>query len=293
MERTRNNKKPSLILTSDWHLREDTPVCWTGDFQKEQWEAVGFVRILQKTYNCAVFHAGDLFHHWKPSPWLLAQAIDLLPKNFYTVYGQHDLPQHNWELRGKSGINCLKIAGALTVLDECHYGQEPNKGSLIIPNGNPDRSILVWHHMTYIIPPFPGATGGQADRLLVKYSQFDLMVTGDNHRSFWTNYGKQLLVNPGSLTRQTADQMDFQPRVALWYADTNTIEWVNIPIGQGMITREHIERTEKRDERIEAFISRLDKEWEVGLSFEQNLEEFFNKNDIREPVKQIIYKAIE
>jgi len=37
MQRTRQNKKPTAILTSDWHLREDTPACWIGDCQKEQW----------------------------------------------------------------------------------------------------------------------------------------------------------------------------------------------------------------------------------------------------------------
>lgn len=297
MERTRNPQKTqgktaSLLLTSDWHLREDAPTCWTGDFDEEQWNSVLFIKRLQEQHNCPVIHAGDLFHHWKPSPYLLTRTIKYLPKQFFTIYGQHDLPQHNLDLAIKSGINTLSEAGVLTVMNSGHYGQVPKKDELALlgPSG---RMFYVWHHLTYIIPPFPGAKGGQTDRILANYPQFDLIVTGDNHQSFWTQYGDSILVNPGSLTRQTADQMDFQPRVALWYAETNKIEWVNIPIQKGVITREHIDKVEKRDERIEAFISRLDKEWEVGLSFEQNLEEFFNKNDVREPVKEIIWKAIE
>lgn len=311
MQRTRNNyhpedtfllkrgkelydkRKPSAILTSDWHLREDTPTCWIGDFQMEQWLSVAYVSKLQEKYDCLVVHTGDLFHHWKPSPWLLAQAMDLLPKQFFTVYGQHDLPQHNWELRGKSGINCLRAARRITVLDGCHYGQEPDKESLFFPNREIDRKVLVWHHMTYITPPYPGATGGNATAILRKYPQFDLIVTGDNHQSFYREYDGRILVNPGNLTRQVADQIDYQPRVALWYAETNTIEWVNIPIKEGVITREHIEVKQQRDNRIDAFISRLDGDWVAGMSFEENLEAFFNKNQTRESVKQIIYTAIE
>lgn len=290
MQRTRQNKKPTAILTSDWHLREDTPACWIGDFQKEQWESVKFISDLQKHYDCDVIHAGDLFDFWKPSPWLLSIAIEFLPKRFYTIYGQHDLPQHNWELRNKSGIHTLERAKAVIVLPGCHYGQ--------IPEGyldwfTPSRKVLVWHHMTYITKPFPGVTGGNAGGILRKYPEYDLIVTGDNHVSFTTEYEGKRLVNPGNLTRQVADQIDFQPRVALWYAEDNTIKWVNIPIEQGVISREHIDRKEQRDERIEAFISRLDGGWEVGLSFEQNLESFFQTNTIQEPVKQIVYNMIE
>jgi len=293
MQRTRqNNKHPSLIITSDWHLREDTPVCWTGDFDEEQWNSVLFVKRLQEQYSCPVVHAGDLYHHWKPSPYLLTRTIKYLPKRFYTIYGQHCLPQHNLDLAIKSGVNTLAEAGVLEVMGQVHYGQEPADISSICA-GLPTQRILVWHHMTYITPPFPGATGGNATNILKKYSQFDLIITGDNHQSFSTTYQDRLLVNPGSLTRQTADQIDFQPRVALWYAETNTIEWVNIPVAKGVISREHIDKVEERDGRIEAFISRLDKEYEVGMSFEQNLEEFFAKNDVRDSVKQIIYKAIE
>jgi len=214
-------------------------------------------------------------------------AMTFLPDNFYSIYGQHDLPQHNWELRDKSGLHALSIAGRIKVLNGFHYGMTPDNTGILVEY---ERIICVWHHMTYILPPFPGATGGQADRLLAKYSGYDLIITGDNHQSFWTNYGKQLLVNPGSLTRQDADQINFKPRVALWYARTNTIQWVNIPIHYGVITREHIEVKERRDARIEAFVSRLDGEWEVGVSFEQNLKEFLNVNNIREPVKEIVYK---
>lgn len=289
-ERINTIKRPDLILTSDWHLREDTPACWIGDFQAEQWSSVTFVASLQEKYDCPVIHAGDLFHHWKPSPWLLAQAINLLPKQFYTVYGQHDLPQHNWDLREKSGLYTLQVAKVLNVLDGYHYGQEI---STDIENDMFGVKMMVWHHLTYVKPPFPGATGGNALSVLRKYRKFDLIVTGDNHQSFYVEYEGKLLVNPGNLTRQVADQIDFHPRVALWYARDNSITWLNIPIKENVITREHIEVKQERNDRIDAFISKLDGDWVAGMSFEENLEAFFSKNQTRESVKRIIYEAIE
>lgn len=285
--------KPDLILTSDWHLREDTPTCWIGDFWDEQWRSVVFVTGLQKTYGCPVVHAGDLFHTWKPSPNLLTVTMENIPDNFYTVFGQHDLPNHNLELSYKCGVKTLETARKVKVLDGYHWGQGIYTGASAHPIPPIRNRILVWHHLTYITKPYPEATGGMAEGILRKYPQFQLIVTGDNHTSFSVTHEGRLLVNPGNLTRQTADQQDYQPRVALWYAETNTIQWVNIPVKADVITREHIEGKEERDKRIEAFVSKLSGDYEVGVSFEQNLTAHFAANKTDKEVKDIIYKMIE
>ena len=294
MERTKRNRIPSVILTADWHLREDTPTCFTGDFQKEQWDAVDFISGLQKKYNCPVIHAGDLFHVWKSSPWLLTMTSQHIPDSFYSIVGQHDLPQHSMELLKKSSIYNLEKNNKLHILPFCHWGQIPEdwkdyEGSINI--GGP--KVLVWHHLTYTSTPFPGATGGMVEGILRKYPQFDLIVTGDNHQSFTTEYKGRRLVNPGNLTRQVADQIDYKPRVALWYAKDNSIEWVYLPIQENVISRAHIEVKEQRDSRIDAFISQLDGNWKAEMSFEDNLESFKAINKVRDSVMEIVYKAIE
>jgi len=297
-----NCSKPDAILTSDWHLRETTPICRTDDFWKMQWQKVDWIAELQRKYYCPVFHAGDLFHHWKPSPYLLSMTMEHLPDGFCTVYGQHDLPGHSLELKEKSGIYTLEKAGKLKVLDEANWGQKPDKGSYLMPYT--DRLILVWHNFTYVgKDPWPGVTSPKAHILLRKYKQFDLIVTGDNHQSFTVNgHQGNLLVNPGNLTRQTADQIDFQPKLYLWYAETNTVEAVDVPIQKDVITREHIDRVDAMDKKIEAFISRFKEEWEknwegqlagVPITFEEKLDQFFESNRVRKQVKNIIYKAME
>lgn len=286
MQRTKIQRIPSAILTADWHLREDTPTAFTGNFQLEQWGVVTFIANLQQQYNCIVYHAGDLFNNWKPSPWLITMAMRHLPDNFYTIYGNHDLPQHNLELADKCGINVLQEAGKLTVLNGIHWGQTPPENS--------SAKMMMWHVMTYQgKKPWPGCTDPMAASLLRKYPQHDLILTGHNHKTFVEEHEGRVLVNPGGITRQASDQIDFKPCVFLWYADTNRVEPVYLPYTEGAISREHIDVIEERDARIDAFISKLNSDWDVSLSFEDNIESFCQANNIREPIKEIIYKALE
>jgi DNA repair exonuclease SbcCD nuclease subunit len=132
-----------------------------------------------------------------------------------------------------------------------------------------------------------------AAKLLRKYSDYDLIVTGDNHKPFVEEYQGRLLVNPGSIMRMDADQINHRPRVYLWFADTNTVEPMYIPIENNVISREHLEIKQQRESRIDAFISKLDGDWSASMSFESNLLEFEKSNNIRKDIMDIVYKAIE
>ncbi|MDD2260667.1 MAG: metallophosphoesterase family protein [Clostridia bacterium] len=285
--------KPTAILTSDWHIRDSQPECRTDDFEAAQWEKIDFIAALQRKYKCPVLHAGDLFHHWKPSPYLLAKTIQHLPDQFHTIYGQHDLPQHNLELRHKSGIYVLEQAGALRVLEGTHWGQSPV--SSFISN----HAILVWHKMVWIKDsPYPGAPGdGEAYKVLRKYGKnVELILTGDNHQSFIATGENCILVNPGNITRQTAAQVDFNPRVYLWDAEmSGDTKPVYLPIKRGVVSREHIQHKQEQDARISAFVERLDSGEMDSVNFETNLAQFFeiNKGKIRQSVVDIINKSLE
>lgn len=291
MKRTKINK-PDAILTGDWHLREDQPVCRTDNFLKTQWKVIDFITDLQRKFNCPVWHSGDLFNHWKPSPGLLSKALHHIPDNFWTIYGNHDLPQWNLELAFKCGIYTLIKAGKIQLFNEVHWNGKPKKGSLFLPGV--DMKILVWHVMTWIKEsPFPGCEDPQARRILKKYPDYDLILTGHNHKSFTTTLNGRLLVNPGSITRQNADQINFKPRVYLWYADANSIEKVYLPDTEDVISREHIDIKKQRDNRIDAFISKLNNNFKGGVTFEGNLEKLMQKNKVKQPIKDIIQKALD
>lgn len=303
MERTKTLfKRATAILSGDWHLREDTPVCRIDvSFEEAQWRKVAFISDLQKQHDCPVLHSGDLFNHWKPSPYLLAQAMEYLPDQFYTIYGNHDLPQHNLELANKCGINVLAKAGKLTVLPGAHWGTFPGKvtdepADLILNVGNAEgkRNILIWHVMTYQgQKPWPDCTDPISAALLRKYKDYDLILTGHNHKPFIEEYEGRLLVNPGSIMRQNADQLSYRPAVWLWYADTYRVVPVYLPIDNDVISREHLDEKKERENRLDSFIDKLNDDFEAALSFEENLELFSKQNDIRKSVMNIIYKSIE
>ena len=291
MKRTRQTKQPDAILTADWHLREDNPKCRTDNFVEAQWKKVEFINQIQWAHGCPIIHSGDLFDHWKPSPALLTKTLSVLPNKFYTIYGNHDLPQHNLELAYKCGINVLQEAERLKVLNGTHWNQVTAESDLPLPE---NRKYLVYHVMTYKgKTPWPGCTDPKAGKLLRKYPQYDLIITGHNHQTFVEEYDGRLLVNPGSLTRQEADKTDHKPCVFLYYADTNTVEKVLLPFEEGVISREHLEVKQDRDDRIDAFVSRLNSDFQGAVSFEDNLTRMIQENEIAESVAEIIYKAVD
>src|SRR5512133_3501699 len=112
----RVSRQPDAILCSDIHLRLDRPVCRTDDYQAAEWKKLNFINDLVALYECPVLCAGDVFDYWKASPELLSHAMVNMPKMFHTVYGQHDLPQHNSELAYKSGLTTLNIANFVFLL---------------------------------------------------------------------------------------------------------------------------------------------------------------------------------
>lgn len=282
-------KNPDLILTADWHLREDIPSCRIDDFETAQWNKIREISKLQRQFDCHVLHAGDLFHYWKPSPYLISKAIQEIPPGFFSVAGNHDLPQHSLDLVDKSGLYSLHVAGTIDWIKEGgNFGQPVGA----VPSFS---KVGVWHHFVWDGKelPWPGCEEMTAKKVLIANPEFDLIVTGDHHKPFVYSLNGRLLVNPGCLTRQVADYADHKPRVYFWYADTNTVEPYYLKIKMGVVSREHIEVNEQRDKRIDAFVSRLSDTWEVGLSFEDNLKRFISSNQLRKSIVDLIYKALE
>jgi hypothetical protein len=158
-------------------------------------------------------------------------------------------------------------------------------------------TVALVHRLVYPskTPPWPGAeeSGTSAKRLLKKYPEYDLIVSGDNHESFVVEHQGRLLVNPGSMMRMTAAQIDHKPRLYLWRAKDNSVEEVFFPIEEGVVDRAHIEVQENQDERMDVFVSKLRHDIEIGFDFLHNLRQFISTNKVEEPIQKIIYQAVE
>jgi len=158
-----------------------------------------------------------------------------------------------------------------------------------------DRVISIQHRFVWDGKniPWPKCEEKTANEMLDEYPDFDVIVTGDYHKGFTYKKGGRLLVNPGCLTRQVADYKDYQPRVYLWYAESNIVEPVYLPIEGRVVSREHIETVEKHNERMTAFIERLNDEWETSVSFEENMKRFLSNNKVQKQTEKIIENAID
>jgi len=301
------SKPPDAILTTDWHIRPDQPIARIDDFWSALSGKILFIIDRARTYKCPILLAGDLGH--RPGPrnwpfWLLYWCMTTLSQaEIIAIAGQHDLPDHQLDLLNESGMGVLSKADVINVamnpalikntfgIFPFHFGEGLGK---VGTSGGP--CVAITHQM--IIQNrelWPGQKAPKGHEILKKYPQYNLILSGDNHHAFTAEYEGRWLVNPGSLMRAHADQVDHKPRVYLWWADTNEIEKVYIPIQQDVLSREHIEKKNHRENRFQSFVKQTEKTWnkgELSLSFKNNMEIYFSKNRLRKPVKAKIIKAM-
>lgn len=291
------------ILIADIHLREDQPECRTDDYFSAQEEKVDWLADLAERLDAPVIAAGDIFDKWKQSPFLLGWALDHMPF-IHAIPGQHDLPQHRLGAMRKSALYVLEAGQGANPLDSersellggalrcfgAGWGQDPEEP----PPGSGETILLALHRMVWTgRRPWPGCEAPSAVALLKRFLWADIILTGDNHLPFLIESQGRFLVNPGSMMRMTAAQVDHQPRVYIWDSETGKITPEYFPIRKGVVSREHIERAQERDERVEAYVEKLLSEVEIGLSFENNLTEFYRTNRTRRSVREAIGQAME
>lgn len=296
-------KKADAILTADWHLTLSQPPCRIDNYQNTLIKKLKFISDLQKQHDCDVLLAGDLFEHWRALPALLNLAILNAPEYISTIPGNHDLPAHSIDRIEESGYGVLENIGLFdhTVpsspfrkqikLHYFPYGKEvtpPNK----YDNDKKIHVALIHKYVYKGNKPFPSATNN-VKKFMKQLEGYDLIVTGDNHIPFTFEKGKQLLVNPGSLTRHKADQIKHRPRVYLWYAKTNTVEPVYLPAPRNAVSRDHIKIETQQNKKLEAFAKKLLKNVKLGISFEDNINRTLLDANISEKTKQIILEALD
>ncbi len=316
MSRRRSKiKTPLAILTADWHIRESIPVCRTDNFYRTQKRKLEWIAELSQEYEIPVILAGDLFHKWKTSPQLEAMTIETTNNfhinDFFSLFcvpGNHDLPKHSLKEISKSSYFVLQKSSVLNdcTLKDTIYSKKSNIDYIYVhpfPFGTEIQNvekeddtlnICVAHQLTYDSKkPWANCKADSAKKLLKKYDGYDLIVTGDNHQSFVTEYKGRLLVNPGCITRQTGAFVDFKPSVYVWYSD-NTVERKYIPIEKDVINRDHLKKVEERNEKLDAFIIELEKrqkqneDYEYLMDFVENLKIYTNGD--KEFTKKVIAK---
>ncbi len=291
-------KQVDAILTADIHLTETTPISRTDNYVEAQDRKLAFLKQLETQYDCPVIDAGDIFDYWKASPWLIARAYKNLPSEIYTIPGNHDLPEHSMQQYEKSALHVLEVALAIRRLSKTPYDRRDFTIAGFaygekLEDVNAD--IVVIHDLVYEgNPPWPNAVGYQPKDLFKIFTKPRLILTGHYHMALVAkSKDGRLVVNPGSMMRMTIVQKDYKPRCYLYNFDDNEVEPVYFPIEEEVFDDRHIVEPKEKEERLSAFIEKLNMEWDLRLSFRANLETFFKKNKVNKKVEELIWQSLE
>jgi len=123
--------------------------------------------------------------------------------------------------------------------------------------------VLLMHKTVYLDEkPFPNAKGDA--RVLIKrpkYQQYDVVVTGDNHKAFTLRYGNTLWVNCGCLYRVSDTERKYEPHfwVFYWDSEKQRVRAKAIPVTYNKkdVSREHLENSDAEKEWDSQFAKSL------------------------------------
>jgi len=290
-----------FLICGDFHLTDIKPENRIDDYEKivlNKFKSI--LDTAEKNKISYIIQPGDFFDRPNPSYKFFSEITELI-KNCKTVIlavtGQHDLRYRNLEntaiiALSKSCDNFQLLQNK--VIDKINligvsYGE-------VIPEPTPDVfNILLIHKMIVAVQE----AGWQGDYDLgidfLTKSKYDLIISGDNHKSFMIKTKKRFLFNCGSLMRSTIDQIDHRPCFYIFETEDQTYKQFFIPvtIWQNTFDLKKKVKEEERNEHMESFVSGLSEHKDMGLNFADNLFMYLKKNKVDSTITDIIKRNME
>jgi len=306
-----------ILITGDWHLTDKTPRNRIDDYPATQRRKIAWMLGEAIQHNCEyILQPGDMFDSFKSRDRLKSRWISNWRNTFknnkitlYTVPGQHDMRYHTSDL-ADTPMGVLEAAGAVYVLhnEPVHIHNDWTPSVFIygsgwnapIPEPYDASGCHIWVTHRMVIGEdklWEGQTEYEKGDLLLKRTKFDLIVTGDNHKSFMhhTKDGRYL-INCGSLMRSTIDQLTHQPCVYVYDSEGPSLEKLLVhpmaPIEE-VLRVEEAEKEKERNEKLEAFVEGLKGQIEIGgLDFKRNISDYLKSHRVKPGVKRIIEEVL-
>jgi DNA repair exonuclease SbcCD nuclease subunit len=235
-----------LAFLGDLHLRATIPKNRLDQYDAVLLNKFNFILDFCDKHNIKVLiQPGDFFESVLTPIHTIRRAAHLLKRHnvkVYVVYGQHDLRYHANDTNNVP-LRLFEDFNLVTRLS-------PNKGIILSPqtekkqvvawgsSWNEDdpkvnpKDINIWATHRMVIDDdklWDGMKDYTLAKHLLKTTPFDLIITGDNHRSFITNYGFRYLVNCGSLGRTNIDQAAHIPHFVVYDTISKKMAKVKVP----------------------------------------------------------------
>lgn len=279
------------IVSADWHLRDDRPLCrkdvnWLG----QQEDDLTFIVNEANKRDAELIIAGDVYDVPRVSPSVSNMLVQVLSKATVPVHiiaGNHSLQYHNQENLMNSSIGALSLLENLGIrYYECVDNSEDGIFEHAVQISD---EITIIHTLTFPNKDsVPFGAKAQAPEDLFKKYPTKYLITGDYHRNFLASENDRLLINPGCINIQTADMLDYQPVIYYLDTDTSFVDVISIPVNREVLTDNHLTEKKERDNRITSFIETVKKHGMISLSFEDNLRKAITLNNVDSNVVSII-----
>lgn len=293
-----------MIITADWHLREDRPRCRKDeDWIKTQKKALEQVADICIKKNSDLFLVGDVFHKFSEFRMVvyiqkLAQKLKKDSLSLYYLCGNHDNLYHSSLNIDKSAIgllknseNCFYIKDYFEKLD-C---DDSNYSSSNFDEEDNYNAQIVFKH-TLTIPEEdknPLIECETPESLVKKFPDAKYIFTGDYHKNFCKKIKNTYVINPGCLLRQASDMKDYQCGVYFVDTDKDIQEFIHITDNEELVDDSYILKENERDDRISNFVDKLKDTKNISLDFVSNVEESIRRNNLDENIVSVINELME
>jgi len=293
-----------LLITADLHIRPDAPKCRTDDFLDMQKKTLDFIYSVAFKKNAHILIAGDIFDTSQPRK---SQELECMLQYYFTgynvkqswIFGNHDLNPLSYSDNKKTSLGTLQLFNTLSrsLNNNTHYFNFWNYGSTE-PVFNFKYRNAYCVKMLHIYCeekelPFYINNGTTAEHLLDNYSEYDLIVTGDNHHGFYYQKDKRFVINPGCCTRQKGDMKKYKPRVYLFDTDTKEIETIYLPDNKlEFVTNEHNEEKKEKTKELETLINNFTIIHQKGKNLKQEIQDLCILNDIDQDIINYLMMCI-
>jgi len=311
--------KPKIIaiLCADIHLSHKPPI-WRSnepDWYAAMLRPLDEIQELQVKYKCPVLGAGDIFDKWNSPAELINWAMIHLPKEMYSVPGQHDLPEHDYKQLYRSAYmslargRCIRdmfgvIHQPLTIfnMNAVPFGWKMESVCKELKKVQWVKNIALVHdYVCTTKSDYPGAPkeayiGKVSNDKLIngKLYGYDVIVYGDNHKGFTAHVGKTTIFNCGTLMRRKSDELDYKPQVGLLYSDGDVAtHYLDISKDVHLTVDDTVKEAEALDEiDMEVFAKELRKLGSSALDFANAIKQFWTREKTKQKVQDIILKAM-
>lgn len=286
-----------VLITGDWHIKEKSVLG-----RKDVWEVtknkLEFIfHTAEKEGAKYILQPGDMFDSWRPSFFVISEIVKLLKRyqsiKVLTVPGQHDLRYHYTSHNTPIGFlddlwfveivtEPIEFASKDVVVYGAGWREE-----IVNPNTE-GINILLTHRMVIDEKLWEKQSEYERSSVLLRKYNYDIIVCGDNHTEFHTEFEGRYLFNCGSLVRSKRNEEEHLPVV--WIVDLDTKEKKRIEVPKAPFLFSDLRSGDKED-RLQSLIEELKSTRSVSLNF---MEEFLNRTDkhLTKTGKDILEKEI-